>query len=555
MNIDTERVLRGMARLPWVASSPSRCIHDRPSTAGLCCVAILVSLGATAAARAADVDLSWMPASQPVEVGELVEISLMVSSAGAGEQSIAGLDAIVAWNAARLKLVGKIEDGPYEWLFSFFASDALLDGLNADCADDVFCDTLTCTVDSDCPEGFDCGAGGMCPYTGLPFNDGDGFYQALSQLVGGPAIAPARPGLLVVTLQFEALLPGPAEVTLLPASGQFTQTQIFGAGPPGETGNVTGDLGVPAVVLIAGDVPCEIIEDCADQDLDGVRDDGCVWWACESPGTCVGTPITFADFGGTNGACPPDGTADGNDRFQALNCFSNQNTMGLTGYPCETAPPMAFNVDAAGLAAPCSPDGVCDGNDAFAALNAFDGSTSCTCPAGPEPGWTQQPRSVGRTRLALMPSRRRVSAGETFQIEVYLEDPIGDLRGYQLHVGVAGGARGRLELVDIAVQDRRDHVFRGLDHWMAVNLDSAQVLVGMDQAGIAVGAHNYLATLTYRASDDAFGEFTLELLDSADSLQYRSVLFPTPSLGRITICSVTATTVRVVRDTKRRQGQ
>jgi hypothetical protein len=121
------------------------------------------------------------------------------------------------------------------------------------------------------------------------------------------------------------------------------------------------------------------LSDCADVDDDGVRDDACTWWSC-SGGGCQGQPVPFADLGGAFGACPPDGVTDGNDRFHALNCFANTDVAGDSGYPCEAAPPQAYNVDAGGPFGDCLPDGVCDANDAFHALNAFDGSSTCTCP-------------------------------------------------------------------------------------------------------------------------------------------------------------------------------
>jgi hypothetical protein len=124
--------------------------------------------------------------------------------------------------------------------------------------------------------------------------------------------------------------------------------------------------------------PCAALADCADTDDDGVRDDGCVWWSCA--GFCQSAPVGFADIGGAFGACPPDGVTDSHDRFHALNCFSNTDTFGGPGYPCEAAPPQAFNADAGGPFGNCQPDGVCDANDAFHALNAFDGTSTCTCP-------------------------------------------------------------------------------------------------------------------------------------------------------------------------------
>lgn len=141
-------------------------------------------------------------------------------------------------------------------------------------------------------------------------------------------------------------------------------------------------IGVPCVPNPCVAAPCSI-EDCADIDDNGIRDDGCTYWECVDD-ACAGTPIVYADLGGEFGDCFPDGATDGNDRFHALNCFSNLTTFGVPGYPCEANPPTAFNVDAAGLNAPCTPDGVCDGNDAFAALNAFSGDSTCSCP-GPAP--------------------------------------------------------------------------------------------------------------------------------------------------------------------------
>jgi hypothetical protein len=124
------------------------------------------------------------------------------------------------------------------------------------------------------------------------------------------------------------------------------------------------------------------VADCADADGDGVRDDNCVYWSCQGA-ACAGTPIGFGDMGGEFGSCTADGSTDGHDRFHALNCFSNQDTLGTPGYPCEAAPPAAYNVDAGGPFGSCAPDGVCDGNDAFHALNTFDGSSTCTCPSDP----------------------------------------------------------------------------------------------------------------------------------------------------------------------------
>jgi Tol biopolymer transport system component len=134
-----------------------------------------------------------------------------------------------------------------------------------------------------------------------------------------------------------------------------------------------------------GGCPEGTVAECSDTDNDGIRDDNCTWWDCIA-NECQGTAIVFAEMGGAFGGCPPDGAADANDRFHALNCFANTDTTGAVGYPCEAAPPQAFNVDAGGAFGDCNPDGVCDANDAFHALNAFSGTSPCSCPPdGPAP--------------------------------------------------------------------------------------------------------------------------------------------------------------------------
>ena len=135
---------------------------------------------------------------------------------------------------------------------------------------------------------------------------------------------------------------------------------------------------------------CTTVDDCADVDGNGLRDDPCTWWACTAGG-CQGIDTVFADVGGEFGSCTADGTADANDRFHALNCFSNTDTGGATPYPCETAAPAAYNVDAGGEFGDCNPDGICDGNDAFHTINAFDGTSTCTCPGGGAPQPDQMP--------------------------------------------------------------------------------------------------------------------------------------------------------------------
>jgi hypothetical protein len=335
-------------------------------------------------------------------------------------------------------------------------------------------------------------------------------------------------------------------------------------------------------------VPClDSHESCADADGDGLRDDSCTWWQCDA-GACAGTAVPFADIGGANGACPPDGVVDGNDHFHALNCFSNIDTMGLSSYPCEDSPPLATNADAGGPFGQCCPDGVCDGNDAFHTRHGFAGDSPCECPAnfvcpcpvptsgncvgnklqlctsdddcgggtcnlalcppGPQPDAPpggEWPRVAGRSAVRLAPHRSTAAPGDLIDVDVFLEDALGDLRGYQMHVAAAGGKRGTLELVDVAIHERRDHVFAGLTDWRAFNARTGQMLAGLDTPGIATHPGAYLATFTFKVSDDAAGTFSVELLhDDRDPAQ-RTFIFPTAPGAKIEVAAASAAVITV----------
>jgi hypothetical protein len=334
-------------------------------------------------------------------------------------------------------------------------------------------------------------------------------------------------------------------------------------------------------------VPCSTHTQCADTNMDGLRNDSCTWWQCDA-GACAGTAVPFADIGGAIGACPPDGVVDGNDHFHALNCFSNINTMGMSSYPCEDSPPLATNADAGGPFGQCCPDGVCDGNDAFHTRHGFAGDSPCECPAnfvcpcpvptsgncvgnklqlctsdddcgggtcnlalcppGPQPDAPpngEWPRVAGRSAVRLVADRSTSAPGDLIDVDVFLEDALSDLRGYQLHVEAAGGKRGTLELVDVAIHERRDHVFAGLADWRAFNARTGQMLAGLDEPGIETSPGAYLATFTFKASADAAGTFSVELLhDDRDPAQ-RTFIFPTHAGAKIEVEFANAALVTV----------
>jgi hypothetical protein len=207
---------------------------------------------------------------------------------------------------------------------------------------------------------------------------------------------------------------------------------------------------------------------------------------------------------------------------------------------------------------------VCDGNDAFAALNAFGDTTSCTCPldgGGPQPSF--DPIIVGAATLELRTSKLTVQPGDIVDVEVFLATELDDLRGYQLHAATAGGLRGALELIDISsgsvVGQRLSrarpvrglaHVFAGMPFWGAYNIETQQMVAGLDGPGIPARAGTHLATLTYRVGADATGSFVVDLYHDADHAEHRTFLFPTPAHGAVDLHTVPAVVEVVPRRTK-----
>jgi hypothetical protein len=303
-------------------------------------------------------------------------------------------------------------------------------------------------------------------------------------------------------------------------------------------------LGIRVTLVEPAALTCTNFTQCADQDDNGVRDDVCTWWECDA-GLCSGTEVAFADLAGEFGACAPDGVADAHDRFHALNCFANTNTTSIPGeeYPCEPAAPAATNVDAGGPFGDCAPDGVCDGNDAFHVLNTFEGLSACACPGGPAPQGPFEPVVVEQVGLRLLGGPARVRPGEIFTVDVHLADAAKDLRGYQLHLGTAGGDGGRIDLIDVSVADRPDAVFAKAGPWEAFNIRTGQMVAGLDGPGVRADAGAYLATFTFRASADAAGSFTIEVLHDDDGGLHRTYLLPTPTHAKI---AVTGSAVSVV---------
>ncbi len=159
-----------------------------------------------------------------VLVGSIIEVELHAQSVNSLGQPIQAIDTVFAWDELRLRLVGKSETClasdladpcymcpsdilsgipvTYNWASSGFPKDEQLDGINADCGPETFCPS----------------------YTGLPFNDGGAFYQAIKQVFCNgmqappPEAPPAPDSLLVTAFKFEAIAPGTAQIELRPVT-------------------------------------------------------------------------------------------------------------------------------------------------------------------------------------------------------------------------------------------------------------------------------------------------------------------------------------------------
>ncbi len=313
------------------------------------------------------------------------------------------------------------------------------------------------------------------------------------------------------------------------AEGDFELVFVPLWGQPESGTSLGGGTAVPYVVdeiqnltvsALPAACPNGTVAECCDPDSDGIRNDACVRCRCDTSPECAFENVLFADIGGPFGDCAPDGFCNVHDRNHALGCFSSTTA-------CES-----LFIDAGGAFGSCVPDGFCNIHDANHALTCFSGTNVCTCPAGPSP--TAPPVTVGAARLRVVPEARTVVAGGEIRVRVFVEPsavrparacvlpsawdrrvepaPRG-MQSYQLHLGVSGGLRGGLELIDISIEPRGNYVFASHnDVFDAFNVGTGQMLAGINVADAVTGSGGYLATYTYRAADNAVGTFVVDAL-------------------------------------------
>lgn len=192
----------------------------------------------------AAVNLQWRISPTKLFVGDTVEVGLYAVSDDGVDQTVAGIDAIVSWDPTVLELTGLINNGPHDWLASWFPDDSKLDGLNAPFNDG----------------------------DPTPGNDGDALYQAVLRAAPEPPAIATLEGLLVTTFVFTAINDSfSTELTFLPqpaGENTTTVTRVLTNDPVGM--DITGTLGFILIEIL----PCgffgDIDFDCG-IDLDDYR--------------------------------------------------------------------------------------------------------------------------------------------------------------------------------------------------------------------------------------------------------------------------------------------
>jgi len=241
-------------------------------------LSLLVLIAAAAVAALSDsralgnVNLELRAERAVSRVGETVSIGLYAVSDSAEPQTFLALDAVLVWDPVGLKLIGRVNNGSFAWTASWFPKDDSLDGLNADCGPEQFCSS----------------------YSGIPFNDGDAWYQAFALFPdSGPVATPS--GLLVTTFRFTALAPVAAtEVVLFESPLENAATTRVLDARDEQTMTVTGTLRSATLVIATCASGGDFDGDCVIDLLDYGDFASCL----SGPGMVTGCPPADLDGDG-----------------------------------------------------------------------------------------------------------------------------------------------------------------------------------------------------------------------------------------------------------------
>lgn len=185
----------------------------------LAAATVCLATGLPGIARA-NINLEWRISPAPPALPGTIEVGLFAVSDDLNDQPFTAIDMVFVWDAAVLRLHGGENTNGVPWFLVGFVDDRNLDGLNADCGPDQFCD----------------------PFTGLPFNDGQALFEAVAPLFSSINATPD--GFLVTTLIFQ-MLAGPAQtqISIVSSGGPLSSTKILN----GPAQDVTGTFGAITV--------------------------------------------------------------------------------------------------------------------------------------------------------------------------------------------------------------------------------------------------------------------------------------------------------------------
>lgn len=181
--------------------------------------AVLVAGGGMVSMAQGGIDLRFEPEVPVVNVGETVRVRLVATPTAPGVTGIQALQTVFAWDVARLRLTGWTDSAAAPFTARGFFADG--SGVNE---------------------------------AAVPA-DGSAMFVLLGPLGPAGIPLPTSGGLLVTTLNFQALaptLPGMTVIDLRSSFGEtaLARTVVFGA--PGPNNDVTGQLTAAAVTIIPG---------------------------------------------------------------------------------------------------------------------------------------------------------------------------------------------------------------------------------------------------------------------------------------------------------------
>ena len=126
--------------------------------------------------------------------------------------------------------------------------------------------------------------------------------------------------------------------------------------------------------------------------------------------------------------------------------------------------------------------------------------------------------------ITVVPRTLGVAPGGVLDVDVYLSDCTG-LMAYQIKLDVAGGDTGALTLEQFSVdRTRKDFLFKGEQIIEAKAPAVGEIATFRYEGGssVAEGKYAYLGTFSFRVSEDASGEFFVNINTTEQSLLIHS---------------------------------